>query len=76
VFARSQVIRQSARKEFEEARNEQDPEVIARLLLVGRDCVLQIKEKVAFQCFHDCVGDTLTISILIPLYFSVHDEEA
>lgn len=41
------VLRASARKEFEAARGERDAEVIARLIITGRDCVMQIQEKVA-----------------------------
>jgi hypothetical protein len=33
------VIRHSARKEFEDARFEQDPQLINRMLITGRDCV-------------------------------------
>ncbi|KAI8105235.1 hypothetical protein M9435_000403 [Picochlorum sp. BPE23] len=39
------VLRASARQEFEEARYEQDPEVVNRLLVVGRDAVHQVAEK-------------------------------
>lgn len=39
------ILRESARKEFEEARYESDPEVINRLLVVGRDAVHQVAEK-------------------------------
>lgn len=35
----SKVLQQSARKEFEDARNEKNPEVVARLLVAGRDCL-------------------------------------
>jgi hypothetical protein len=41
------VLRENARKEFEQARHESDPEVVARLLFVGWDCVTQTKEKFA-----------------------------
>lgn len=40
------MLRENARKEFEEARFENDPETINRLLVTGRDCVQQIKNKV------------------------------
>ena len=43
-----EVIRESARKEFEAARHERDPEMVARLLLTGRDYLDQ-----AMQKFHD-----------------------
>lgn len=39
------VIRQSARQEFEVARHETDPTTIMRLLLTGRDAVMQAKDK-------------------------------
>jgi len=39
------VLRKSARQEFEEARYEQDPEVINRLLVVGRDAVGRVSER-------------------------------
>lgn len=35
----STVLQRSARKEFEEARHERDPIIIARLIVVGRQCV-------------------------------------
>jgi hypothetical protein len=43
----SQLLRRNARKEFEQARQETDPAVIARLLFVGRDCLNQTTEKLA-----------------------------
>ncbi|KAK9838540.1 hypothetical protein WJX81_006082 [Elliptochloris bilobata] len=39
------VIRQSARAEFEAVRPQRDPETIARLLVTGRDCLQQAAEK-------------------------------
>ena len=39
------VIRESARKEFEAARQERDPEMVARLLLTGRDYLDQAVRK-------------------------------
>lgn len=39
------VLKEQARKEFEEARNETDPLIIARMLVTGRDCVQQIQNK-------------------------------
>lgn len=39
------VLRTSARQEFEDARFEQDPEVINRLLVVGRDAVSRVSER-------------------------------
>ena len=40
-----EVIRESARKEFEAARQESDPEMVARLLLTGRDYLDQAVQK-------------------------------
>ncbi|TFJ80387.1 hypothetical protein NSK_008294 [Nannochloropsis salina CCMP1776] len=40
-----EVLRREARKEFEQARAEKDPLIIARLLVVGRDCVMQTQYK-------------------------------
>ena len=40
-----EVIRESARKEFEAARHERDPEMVARLLLTGRDYLDQAVQK-------------------------------
>lgn len=45
LYCRRDVLRASARQEFEEARYEQDPEVVNRLLVVGRDAVHQVAEK-------------------------------
>ncbi|PKA56629.1 hypothetical protein AXF42_Ash012759 [Apostasia shenzhenica] len=41
------VLRSNARREFEEARFERDPEVIARLLIGGRDAVQSALDKLA-----------------------------
>uniref|UniRef100_A0A5B7CCK3 Complex 1 LYR protein domain-containing protein n=1 Tax=Davidia involucrata TaxID=16924 RepID=A0A5B7CCK3_DAVIN len=41
------VLRENARKEFEEARFEKDPEIITRLLIGGRDAVQSALEKLA-----------------------------
>ena len=38
-------LKQQAREEFEQARNEKDPLIVARLLVTGRDCVQQIQNK-------------------------------
>lgn len=43
----SEVLKRSARQEFEEARHERDPMIVARLLLVGRDCLMQAQNKAA-----------------------------
>eukprot|EP00244_Chara_vulgaris_P006383 TRINITY_DN2420_c0_g1_i5.p1 TRINITY_DN2420_c0_g1~~TRINITY_DN2420_c0_g1_i5.p1 ORF type:complete len:179 (+),score=34.21 TRINITY_DN2420_c0_g1_i5:246-782(+) len=42
-----EVIRQSARQEFEQARFETDPEMVARLLVGGRDALQQALERFA-----------------------------
>ncbi|KAL6767350.1 CPLD69 [Auxenochlorella protothecoides x Auxenochlorella symbiontica] len=39
------VLRESARQEYEAARFEQDPEIINRLIVVGRDAVSQVTDK-------------------------------
>ncbi|KAM2065782.1 hypothetical protein EV2_043538 [Malus domestica] len=41
------VLRENARKEFEEARFETDPEVITRLLIGGHDAVQSAIDKLA-----------------------------
>ena len=38
-------LKEEARKEFEAAKEETDPLIIARLLVQGRDCVQQIQQK-------------------------------
>ena len=38
-------LKEQARREFEEARNETDPLIIARLLVTGQDCVQQIQQR-------------------------------
>jgi len=43
----------SARAEIESARFVTDPEEIARLIMVGRDCLMNIQEKVDFVCVVD-----------------------
>jgi len=52
------VLRKSAREEFEQARNEQDPEIVNRLLVVGRDAVHQVAEKFIEKRKHIHDGDT------------------
>ncbi|XWS25949.1 hypothetical protein CRYUN_Cryun27aG0111200 [Craigia yunnanensis] len=39
------ILRENARKEFEEARFEKDPEMVTRLLIGGRDAVQSALEK-------------------------------
>jgi Complex 1 protein (LYR family) len=41
----NEILKEAARKEFEVAKNETDPLIIARLLVTGRDCVQQIQNK-------------------------------
>ncbi len=41
------VLAANARKEFEQARFETDPLVLARMHFVGRDCLVQTKDKIA-----------------------------
>lgn len=53
----SSVLRQNARKEFEQARYEQDHLVITRLLFVGRDCLNQTTEK--FMASAKAVNDNI-----------------
>lgn len=43
------VLRESAREEFEQARYERDPEINARLLVVGRDALMQVQERFAHK---------------------------
>jgi len=41
----SKVLVESARKEIEAAREEKDPEVLARLLVSGRDCLMEVQNR-------------------------------
>ena len=56
----SNLLKKNARKEFEEARLERDPLIIARLLLVGRDCLNQSLERLdlANKSFKDNIDKT------------------
>ena len=38
-------LKQEARKEFEAAKDETDPLILARLLVTGRDCIQQVQNK-------------------------------
>mmetsp|Transcript_3267 Transcript_3267/g.6640 ORF Transcript_3267/g.6640 Transcript_3267/m.6640 type:complete len:111 (-) Transcript_3267:206-538(-) len=38
-------LRKEARKEFEVAKDEKDPLILARLLVTGRDCVQKVQNK-------------------------------
>jgi hypothetical protein len=42
----SQKLKESARREFEEAREEKDPLIQARLLVVGRQCLENTLKKI------------------------------
>ncbi|KAJ1266345.1 hypothetical protein BS78_08G144000 [Paspalum vaginatum] len=42
-----EVLRANARREFEEAREERDPEVVTRLLIGGRDALQQMLDRLA-----------------------------
>ena len=44
-----ELLRESARKEFEDARIETDPEIINKLIITGRDCVQRTVESFAKQ---------------------------
>jgi hypothetical protein len=44
---RSTILRENARKEFEQSQYETDPQTITRLILVGRDALTKTMEKVA-----------------------------
>ena len=39
------LLRRQARREFDEARQEQDPLIVARLIVTGRDCLHQVQER-------------------------------
>ena len=56
------VVVSSARKEFEQARHEKDPLLVARLLFVGRDCLNQTRDKFAskLSAIQDQVDKTRT----------------
>ena len=41
----NKLLKEKARAEFQEAKNETDPLIIARMLVTGRDCVHQIQNK-------------------------------
>ena len=41
----SEILRINARKEFEQAKHENDPQIITKLLFVGRDCMNQTTER-------------------------------
>mmetsp|Transcript_15792 Transcript_15792/g.25791 ORF Transcript_15792/g.25791 Transcript_15792/m.25791 type:complete len:97 (-) Transcript_15792:680-970(-) len=54
----SVVLKRSARKEFEEARHETDPLIVARLLVVGRECLYNTQEK--FNVMEDAIKDRIS----------------
>jgi hypothetical protein len=41
----SRILKENARKEFEQASYERDPVILARLLVVGRDALTKTMEK-------------------------------
>lgn len=43
----SLILKQNARYEFEQARHEKDPELIVRMIIVGRDSLNKTMEKIA-----------------------------
>jgi len=43
---RGREIRKSIRNEFEVAKYESDPEIVARLLVTGRQCVMNVNYKI------------------------------
>ena len=49
------MLRDNARKEFEQARHETDPLIVARMLVVGRDCLMQLEDKVSSPR-SDCIN--------------------
>jgi len=51
----SVVLRRNARKEFEAAREETDPLIIARLLVVGRDCLHEVQHR--FNAMEDAIRE-------------------
>ena len=58
----SVLLKQNARKEFEEARFEKDPLLISRMLYVGRDCLNQTTDKYlrSAQALNDKINSTRT----------------
>ena len=40
------ILQENARMEFEQARHESDPEMVSRMLVVGRDALNKAMEKV------------------------------
>eukprot|EP01038_Epipyxis_sp_PR26KG_P011938 gene11938-15979_t len=58
----SNVLLNNARKEFEQARFENDPLIIGKLLVVGRDALNQVMEKhaIAAKAIKDNIDRTRT----------------
>lgn len=56
----SDVLQKNARKEFEQAKYEKDPLIIARMLVVGRDALNQTTDKLlaATKAVHDNIDRT------------------
>jgi len=59
---RRDVLRENTRKEFESARFESNPEVIARLLVVGRNCLNETEVKMETK-LHQMLKDEETKKI-------------
>jgi hypothetical protein len=57
-----EVVRRSARQEFELNRNERDPVAIAKMLFVARDCLNQTTDKYLKQAqsLNDKIDSTRT----------------
>jgi hypothetical protein len=70
------VLRTSARKEFEGAREERDPEAVARLIITGRDCVMQIHDMVPPHITPDPRADRDRSSMLMFCLLCTGGEEA
>ena len=56
----NKILKENTRKEFEQARYEKDPMLIAQMIVVGRDCLNQTAEKYssAAQAFRDNIDKT------------------
>ncbi len=56
----SEVLKKNARNEFEQARNEKDPMLVARLILTGRDCLNETQAKLmqAMKAMQDNINKT------------------
>ena len=54
----SVVLRRNARKEFEQGRYETDPIVVARMLVVGRDCLMELQHR--FNAIEESIKNRVT----------------